>query len=294
MELVLKKILFATLFILTMSIFALPQNKLSELKKIKKIKIFKSTQKDVQKLLPNYIDEDSSTEDSSAEVHSYIISAEIGYINIDFSKGNCGEDEYWNVRKGLVTGVSVSNFDGVKVKDLGFNLKKFKKEIEDEEYPEDFKYHNEKAGIRIDIEDGEVRSVVFYPPKSKKDFLCTNENTKDIFLGKEQLVDTVSVISCILINRPPTINRIMLSETEVSVSNKNERIKIALRTDATDPENDVLTYSYEVSGGEIIGQGSNVTWDLTNVKRGTYTVMVKIDDGCGDCAEPKTKIVVVK
>jgi len=37
-----------------------------------------------------------------------------------------------------------------------------------------------------------------------------------------------------------------------------------------DPENDVLTFSYKVSGGRIIGTGQKVKWDLTGVSPGTY------------------------
>ncbi|HUF04164.1 MAG TPA: hypothetical protein VMM38_08305 [Aridibacter sp.] len=68
---------------------------------------------------------------------------------------------------------------------------------------------------------------------------------------------------------------------------------VEVRTSASDPEGDVLTYNYTVTGGRIIGQGANVTWDLSGVNTGTYTVTVAIDDGCGLCAEPQTRTVEV-
>jgi hypothetical protein len=63
---------------------------------------------------------------------------------------------------------------------------------------------------------------------------------------------------------------------------------------ATDAENDVLTYSYTPSGGRIVGQGANVTWDLSGVRAGTYTITVGVDDGCGICGQTKTQTIEVK
>ncbi|MGI8669275.1 MAG: hypothetical protein ACR2J3_05410, partial [Aridibacter sp.] len=69
---------------------------------------------------------------------------------------------------------------------------------------------------------------------------------------------------------------------------------VSLTTNATDPENDVLTYNYTVSGGRIVGQGSNVSWDLAGVQPGTYTVTVGVDDGCGVCSPTVTETVTVE
>ncbi len=67
-----------------------------------------------------------------------------------------------------------------------------------------------------------------------------------------------------------------------------------MTTEAGDPENDVLTYNYTVSGGTIIGQGAKVVWDLTGVEAGTYTITAGVDDGCGVCGTTKTETVVIK
>ncbi|MCY7375938.1 MAG: hypothetical protein LH472_08180, partial [Pyrinomonadaceae bacterium] len=69
---------------------------------------------------------------------------------------------------------------------------------------------------------------------------------------------------------------------------------IAVFTKAIDPENDVLSYIYLVSGGKIIGAGANVVWDLSSVKAGIYGITAVADDGCGICGKTMTKIVVVK
>jgi hypothetical protein len=63
---------------------------------------------------------------------------------------------------------------------------------------------------------------------------------------------------------------------------------------ASDPENDVLTYNYTVSGGRITGSGSNVTWDMSGLRPGTYTITAGVDDGCGTCGKTVTETVVVR
>jgi len=69
---------------------------------------------------------------------------------------------------------------------------------------------------------------------------------------------------------------------------------ITLATTAVDPDNDVLTYNYTVSGGRIVGQGANVQWDLSGVPMGTYTVTAGVDDGCGICGKTVTQSVVIQ
>ncbi|MGI8788410.1 MAG: hypothetical protein ACR2HG_11695 [Pyrinomonadaceae bacterium] len=68
---------------------------------------------------------------------------------------------------------------------------------------------------------------------------------------------------------------------------------VGITTTAVDPENDVLTYNYTVSGGRIVGQGANVTWDLTGAQPGTYTITSGVDDGCGVCGKTQTRTITV-
>lgn len=63
---------------------------------------------------------------------------------------------------------------------------------------------------------------------------------------------------------------------------------------ALDPEDDVLTYNYTVSGGRIVGTGANVKWDLSEAAPGTYTITSGVDDGCGICGMTQTKTVTVE
>lgn len=69
---------------------------------------------------------------------------------------------------------------------------------------------------------------------------------------------------------------------------------ISVATKASDPENDVLTYNYTVSGGRVIGTGANVQWDMSGVQPGTYTITTGVDDGCGVCGKTNTQTITVK
>lgn len=68
---------------------------------------------------------------------------------------------------------------------------------------------------------------------------------------------------------------------------------VDVATTAVDPEGDVLTYNYTVSGGRIVGQGANVSWDLTGAQPGTYTITAGVDDGCGVCGTTQTRTITV-
>jgi len=59
-------------------------------------------------------------------------------------------------------------------------------------------------------------------------------------------------------------------------------------------EPDKLRYAWRASGGRLVGDGANATWDLAGAAPGTYTARVEVDnnrdDGC--YAFTTTKIVV--
>jgi hypothetical protein len=106
------------------------------------------------------------------------------------------------------------------------------------------------------------------------------------------------------VNGAPNVNSVTLSDTEIVIGCQpgyrsasgacNDNRSISVSTSASDPENDVLTYNYTVSGGRIVGQGANVTWDLTGVAPGTYTITTGVNDGCGVCGKTDTRTVTVK
>jgi len=70
-------------------------------------------------------------------------------------------------------------------------------------------------------------------------------------------------------------------------------VNVATSASSSDPT-DVLTYNYTVSGGRIVGSGANVTWDLSGVRPGTYTITAAADNGCGICGTTKTETITVR
>jgi hypothetical protein len=105
-------------------------------------------------------------------------------------------------------------------------------------------------------------------------------------------------------NGPPNIDSVTLSDTVITLpcpANTKSRSgscgdnhTISVATKATDPDNDVMTYSYTVSGGRIVGSGPNVSWDLSGAQVGTYTITTGADDGCGMCGKTDTRTITVR
>jgi hypothetical protein len=106
------------------------------------------------------------------------------------------------------------------------------------------------------------------------------------------------------VNVPAVVNSVTISDTVITLGcapgfksrsgacNDNRTVNVS--TNASDAENDVLTYNYTVSGGRIVGSGANVQWDLSGVGKGTYTITTGVDDGCGVCGKTETKTVTVE
>jgi hypothetical protein len=107
-----------------------------------------------------------------------------------------------------------------------------------------------------------------------------------------------------IINQPANVTNVTVSEATVwlpcppetrSTSGKcADDFSVNVATTAVDPENDVLTYNYTVNGGRIVGQGANVTWDLSGARPGTYTITAGVDDGCGICGQTQTRTIEVR
>ena len=67
---------------------------------------------------------------------------------------------------------------------------------------------------------------------------------------------------------------------------------VLLATHATDPDGDKLIYTYSGTSGRITGEGSHVTWDLTDLAPGTYTAVVEVDDGLGCVSFSSTTVTI--
>lgn len=106
-----------------------------------------------------------------------------------------------------------------------------------------------------------------------------------------------------VVNVPANVESVTLSDTTITLpcppgttsasGSCSDSSTISVSTKATDPENDVLTYNYTVSGGRIVGTGANVQWDLSTATAGTYTITTGVDDGCGVCGRTDTKTITI-
>ena len=105
-------------------------------------------------------------------------------------------------------------------------------------------------------------------------------------------------------NKPADVTAVSLSDTTITLGcptgfrprdgmTCNDSTSISVSTTAVDPENDVLTYNYTVSGGRIVGTGANVSWDVSGLAPGTYTITAGVDDGCGLCGKTQTQTITI-
>ncbi|HLB86589.1 MAG TPA: OmpA family protein [Terriglobales bacterium] len=67
---------------------------------------------------------------------------------------------------------------------------------------------------------------------------------------------------------------------------------VAVHVNASDPDNDPLTYGYTATGGTVEGTGPDARWNSTGVAAGSYTVNAKVDDGKGGTASCSADIKV--
>jgi hypothetical protein len=100
-------------------------------------------------------------------------------------------------------------------------------------------------------------------------------------------------------NESPNVNDLALNKLELKAEcpgtspTDYSRMSVEVESIAEDPEGDVLTYNYTITGGRIVGTGKKIHWNLTGVKPGTYTILAGVDDGCGICGRTVTKTVTV-
>jgi len=63
---------------------------------------------------------------------------------------------------------------------------------------------------------------------------------------------------------------------------------------AVKPENNQLKYEYTVSGGQIVGEGAKVIWDMTGAQPGTHQIRIDIGDKSKGEKRTETKTVTVR
>jgi len=87
-------------------------------------------------------------------------------------------------------------------------------------------------------------------------------------------------------NTPPTIT-CSADPATITVGQRS-----SITANATDVDNDKLTYSYKASGGTVSGTGANAQFDSTGVAPGNYTVTCHVSDGRGGETEAITQVAV--
>jgi hypothetical protein len=75
---------------------------------------------------------------------------------------------------------------------------------------------------------------------------------------------------------------------------KKDNFLIAIKTFVRNPKKTALIYEYTASGGQIIGEGDKVTWNLEGSRPGTYTITASIKGKRGISTETKSQSVIVK
>jgi len=90
------------------------------------------------------------------------------------------------------------------------------------------------------------------------------------------------------VNQPP-VAACSASPTSVFAGSSDT---VAIHVNASDPDNDPLTYTYTATSGTVDGTGPDVRWKSTGVSEGTYTVTSQVSDGKGGTASCATDIKV--
>ena len=87
-------------------------------------------------------------------------------------------------------------------------------------------------------------------------------------------------------NRPPTIS------CSASPSSVQPGGRVHITGVASDPDNDPLIFSWESTGGQIVGSGSEVDLDTTHLEPSHYTVTGHVSDGRGGIAVCRAEITL--
>jgi outer membrane protein OmpA-like peptidoglycan-associated protein len=87
-------------------------------------------------------------------------------------------------------------------------------------------------------------------------------------------------------NRPPVIS--CAPERNPIIAGE----RVAINSQASDPDGDPITYSYSASGGQISGNGPTAQFDSTGLSAGSYTITCTADDGQGGRTNATTNVDV--
>ena len=263
------------------------------LKEAKVIELLNYSREDVQKYFATYAletDEEDYQRFSRPQMD----------VVVYYSSGACDEDAdeddesvIWNVPKERATKIKISFDDPISMANIDIDLSSFMREQTYASNDSNFTYHDKDRGIEFEISDDELSEIILFPPRRLAKKLCSQSTLGRQFYSRQSWFtkELKDRRGCELANLPANVNDLELDKVEVSGPTN---MVVSVRTSASDPENDVLTYTYAVTGGQIKGTGSNVVWDLAGVAAGTYTITVGVNDGAGIVGRTVSKVVKIK
>jgi outer membrane protein OmpA-like peptidoglycan-associated protein len=131
------------------------------------------------------------------------------------------------------------------------------------------------------------------------DYLMTNFNGNNLNANGRQnnlRLGSGLVLRFGIPNPPPPPNHppvAACSATPTSVfAGSNDAVTV--HVNASDPDNDTLTYAYTASSGTVEGTGPDARFNTSGLAEGSYTVTAKVDDGKGGNASCTADIAVNK
>ena len=196
--------------------------------------------------------------------------------------------DIWKVDEGLLVLVRFEPKRELSLTALGLDLSTFKKERLFRSQPLYFVYFDKSAGVAIRSWGNSVESVDLFPGAANRELLCEGSKIANFFskgrwrLAKEHKENSVDF------NHPGNV-----ADIKIEPSTMNPRI-VTITVVAKDAENDVLTYLFRTSAGEIISKGNVATWDLTTMPAGAYEIKVAVDDGLGPRGAWLSKWIEIK
>jgi len=256
---------------------------------LKEIKLLEYDRTEVRNTLSDFITDPVDDSDYYQVFSTYDMSAQVS-----FSIGDCSDDDQiWDIPKGKATAIEITPENPLPLDTIKIDLSKFNKERQYVDIPDSYVYSDKNRGIAFEVRENEITTIYLFPPKTTKVKLCKTEEAKRFasksWFGDIKLQDRKGI--CVLVNQIANVVNVTLSVDRFEATDSNKQITVDV--EALDPENDVLTYNYVVSGGKIIGSGAKVTWNLQSVPNGTYTMTVGVDDGAGIVGKTITKSVVI-
>ena len=91
---------------------------------------------------------------------------------------------------------------------------------------------------------------------------------------------------------PPLSLECGVAVAEPSAVEATTGAAVNVTTRAAASDNGAISYSYDVSGGKIVGSGSQVRWDYTGLPAGTYTISPKASSGKLTAACPAATVTL--